>query len=342
MPPDENKDDTTTNDPVVDPKEPDKTQEDPKEDLTREEQEVEDALLAVNGDIKGELKPNRPLEEEQPAEEPGKPVENEEEKQENKDGEQGKKEDEVVPDITPETDETGVYTPPTATDPGEFKPKDYSFSIQTTDGKTHKISSPEDAESFATQLDEHPELITASQFLTLGRKTATMEQNLARDQESYDQAKVKFEEEQTQATNREQYLTQWQGEINYLRQKGELPAITNELNNADWTDPKVAASPGVKEALAIFKWMEEENNNRMAVGLPPDLSVVSAFNTMQLEAIRNEEKDTLSREKEATRKRGAMVGGKAPYTPSNTPKGTLVGPARGLDDLATEAYYATE
>jgi len=28
-----------------------------------------------------------------------------------------------------EPDETGVYAPPTATDPGEFKPGDYSFEV---------------------------------------------------------------------------------------------------------------------------------------------------------------------------------------------------------------------
>jgi len=33
-------------------------------ELTQEQQQEQDALLAVNGDIKGELKPNRPLDDE--------------------------------------------------------------------------------------------------------------------------------------------------------------------------------------------------------------------------------------------------------------------------------------
>jgi len=108
-------------------------------------------------------------------------------------------------------------------------------------------------------IDKNPESISAYQFGLLNRRSAVMEQSIASDRRNYDADKVKFDEQQEQTATREQYLTQWQGEINYLRQKGELPAITNELNNADWTDPKVAAESGVKEALAVFKWMEDEN-----------------------------------------------------------------------------------
>ena len=46
-----------------------------EKELTIEEQQVEDALLAVNGDIKGELKPNRPLDDEVDAEEVAEEVE---------------------------------------------------------------------------------------------------------------------------------------------------------------------------------------------------------------------------------------------------------------------------
>lgn len=328
------KDDTPTEEPVEVPAEPETPVETPKEEqpeLTPEEQQVEDALLQVNGDVKGELKPNRPLDEEppEPTEEPEEPEESEIPVEE-------------APEITPEADETGVYAPVTATDPGEFKPQDYSFTIQTTDGRTHKISTPEDAESFASQLDTNPELISASQFLALGRKSAMMEQNIARDEAYFNQMKASYEEQTAQAQTRENYLNQWQGEANYLRQKGDLPPLTNELTNADWTDPEVASQSGVKETLELFKWMEEENTRRMNAGLPPDLSLVSAHTAMQLEAMRKGEADADAQQKVTTRQRGAMVGKRSPYIPVNQSKGTIVGAARSLDDLATEAYYAQQ
>jgi hypothetical protein len=309
-----------------------KTEKNEEVELTQEQQQEQEALLAVNGDIKGEVKPNYSPDE---GEEVVEPVEEVEEGGEQEDAED-------APEITPEADEAGVYAPPTVEDPGDFKPKDYSFTVQTTDGKAHKITSVEEAEALASRLDTNPELISASQFLTLGRKTAFMEQGIAADRQVYDKAKEEHDAQDAQTQTREQYLTQWQAETNYLRSKGGLPPITDELNNSDWTDPKIASQTGVKETLAVFKWMEEENNRRIAAGLPPDLSVVSAHNAMQAEMKETAERDEDNAERSVNRSRGAMVGRKAAFIPDNKPAGKLVGAARGLDDLMTDAYYAAQ
>lgn len=324
-----------------------------EEELTKEQQDEQDALLSVlDGDVKGELKPNRSLDDEEVTgadEEHGSEV-NEETEEEippaeddevDEGAETGKTEPvEEVSGVVAEPDETGVYAPVTVPDPGDFQPKDYSFSLQTTDGRTHKISTPEDAEQFALQLDTNPELISASQFLMLGRKTAQMEQGIATDRFAYDQAKTQHEAQAAQQVTRDQYLNQWQGEINYLQSKDQLPPVAPALNGADWTDPKVASEPGIKERLEIFKYMETENNSRMEAGLPPDLSIVSAYKAMVAEQWEAGVKEADNKEKGVRRSRGAMVGGKAPYEPAVTSPGNLVGAPKGLDELATEAYYA--
>lgn len=332
---------------VVDPVDEsivDETPEAPVVELTPEEQETQDALLQVNGDIEGEVKPNRPLDEGVQDEEiPETELESEEDPGETPTEGEPSAEVTTAPqeEIAPEKDETGVYAPVT-TDPGDFKPGDYSFTIQTTDGKVHKISTPEDAESFAAQLDNSPDMIAASQFLALGRKTSMMEQGLATDKRAYDAIKEQHDLQTSQQATREQYLTQWQGEVKYLRDKGDLPPITDELNKADWTDPKVATEPGVKETLALYKYMEEENNRRMAAGLPPDLSVVSANTSMRLEERLNLDKEEVESNKTRQRSRGSMVTGKSPHIPANASKGTLIGEPKGLEQLATEAYYAQQ
>lgn len=226
-----------------------------------------------------------------------------------------------------------------AEDPGDFVPADYSFEVTTTDGKTHTINSPQEAQALAAKLDDDPALITASQFLHLGSKTALMEQGIVSDRKVYDEQKQAHETEANKAKVQDEQLSQWQNEISYLRQKGDLPAITDALNGADWTDPKVASQPGVKETLELFKWMEGENDKRRAAGLAPDTSVVSAHTAMQLEAIKSQNQDEVSREKGSARSKGSMVGGQSPHIPSNAPKDSIIGTPGTIDDLMTELSY---
>lgn len=303
--------------------------------------EEQDAVEMYTGGGKGEVKPNPSFDEEiVPEEESEQDVEIEEEPEVEEEIEEEVAAEESVQFET-EEDKTGVYEPITANNPGDFQPGDYSFVVQTADGRSRRINSLEDAESLAKELDNNPELITASQFLSLGRKTALMEQGIANDRRVYEQQKEEYDFQASQAATREQYLTQWQGEINYLRQKGELPSIAPELNNADWTNPSVASQSGVKEAIELLKWMETENSKRIAAGLPPDLSIVSAHNSRQLENIRNADKEETTKQKDISRARGAMVGKRAPYSPGNeSKKNAIIGTARGLEDLVTESYYA--
>lgn len=248
----------------------------------------------------------------------------------------------VTSQAEPEKDDTGVYDQPTAVDPGDFKPRDYSFTVQTTDGKTRTFKTLEDVESFETQIDGDSALISPGQFSLFNRKSSLMEKGVADDRYRYDQSKEAWEAERAQQEARDQYNLQWYNEANYLRKTGKLPSMSDELSTADWRDPEVAKQPAVKETIAIYDWMEKENNQRMAAGLPPEFSLVSAYNAMQLDAIKNGERDEENRAKTASRKQGARVSGKTPYVPTNdTRKGMIVGPQRGLDALMAD-YAASQ
>lgn len=321
--------------PVEAPKEP---------DLTPDQQEEQDALLMVNGNVKGEVKANRPLDEEiteetsEPETPSETPAEDETEAEEPTPSET-EEETPKAPEPTAEPDEAGVYQPPSAVDPGDFKPGDYSFSIQTTDGKTHRISAPEDADALAASFDINPELISASQFMNLSRKTALMEQGIANDRKSYDQMKEQYDAQAAQQeTVQQTYLTINNG-FNYLQQKGILEPVPPELDKADIKWQEHTDNAAIKARLDILQYISEENARREAAGLPYSFDPIAAQTAMELEALRTQDRENNSREKTATRTRGAMVGKKAPYVPTSEQPGVLVGPARGLDDLATEAYY---
>lgn len=247
-------------------------------------------------------------------------------------------ESEPAPELETEKDEEGIYNQPTASDPGDFKPGDYSFEVKTTDGKTHKITSPEEVDVLTAKLDDNPDLMSASQYTLLNRKAAVMDQGIAADKRQYEANKEQFDKEQANAETRENTLKQWNSEINYLAKSGELPKISEELDKADWTDPKIAKEPAVKARLEVFKWMEGENNKRLEAGLEPIKSVIDAHNAMQLENLRQRSKDDVSREKTARQKKGSMVGGSTAFTPSNAPANSIVGTGGSLDDLITEYY----
>lgn len=317
-------------------------------ELSQELSQVEqDALLSVSEGVEGTLTANSPEEKEDGTntEEPGPDVKQSEGEQTDNvpdDKEPTEPVEEIVeetqptPELTTEKDEAGVYAPPTAEDPGEFKAGDYSFEIKTTDGKTHKVSSVEDAESLASTLDDNPELISASQFMALNRKTAVMERGLADDKQKYEADKTKFDEQSALTKTRDDTIVQWNNEVNYLANSGDLPKISDEMNSADWTNPEVAKDPAVKARLEIFKWMEGENSKRLSAGLDPIKSVIDAHNAMQLEGFKKNQQQEVSREKETRQKKGAMVGGATSFNPSNAPAGSIVGLGGSLDDVITE------
>lgn len=300
-----------------------------------------DALGAIMEGVGGTLTPNTPIDEEVQDDD------SKSETSEEQDATTGEDKDETTteantgkpaPQLEEEKDDAGLYNQPVTEDPGEFKPSSYDFEITTTDGKNHKITNLQDAEDFAAQLDEKPELISASQFMALGRKTAVMERGLADDQTRYEAQKQQYETEQANSKQVQDNLVQWNNELNYLANGGDIPKISDAMNQADWQDSEVAKDPAVAARLEIFKWMEGENNKRIPAGLEPIRSVIDAHNAMQLETLRKTQTDEGTQEKETRQKRGSMVGGAAPSNPQNHPANSIIGEGGSLDDLVTEYF----
>lgn len=313
--------------------------------------DVESDAINSMTNVKGELTTNAdPLtieepEVEEPTDEPedkpvdkpiSEPSEPGGEEDEEKEAPETPTTDEPAPEIAIEKDEAGVYQEPTVIDPGDFKPADYSFEVRTTDGKTHKIMSPEDADNFANLLDTDPELISASQFSIFNRKAAVMEQGIAADKRGYDTDKQQFEEEQQLKQTRDNTVQQWSKEIDYLASKGDLPEISSENNTADWTNSEVSKDPAVKARLDVLSWMSQENEKRMAAGLDPMHSIIDAHNAMQLESMKRGEQEQTKTQTRERQKRGSMVGKKTSYSPENQPTGSIVGLGGSLNDLVHE------
>jgi len=215
-------------------------------------------------------------------------------------------------------------------DPGDYVPKDYSFEV-TLDGKTHKITSPEQAEDFA---DEHAEEFDAKSLLKFMRQASRMEDRLERDKEEYEAKKLAYEEQKRVADEQQSTINNIANEINYLVTKGKLPKADPKYANADWSDPEVAKQPGVKEQVELLNFMRTENDARKKAGLAPLTSALDAFNAWQLERNVNEDDEKERRAAQARKKASSRVAGTSP-APVNmkAPKGIAVGRAMSLDEL---------
>jgi hypothetical protein len=324
-------DDNKVEDEVVDPVVDESTTEPGSED---EDLQVE---LDKHTDIEGDLVTNPTLDEETESED--ETTGTEEEPETGEEAEPEATEEPVVdePEITPEKDETGVYAPRTAVDPGDFQPKgDYGFEVTTADGKTVKINTPEEADAFAQRLDSEENLLTAYQFTQFNRNVLRMDSGIDREKAQYDNDKETFELQYRQEQVRNEQVKNWSNEINYLEAKGLVPKITPELNASNWTDPKTAEEPAVKERLAIFQYMEKENNDRRAAGIAELTSAVDAYRLMQAEEQGSAEKVENKREMAERRARGKMVSGNSSFTPSNEQSNSIIGEGGNLNDLVHE------
>lgn len=308
-----------------------------------EEQPAEDIQVELDKytEIEGDLKENPVLEEIE------EDVDLETEPENKEDGEPAAEEpapDEdnpelpaEVPEIEPEKDETGVYSPVKAPDPGEFQPKgDYAFEVTTADGRTIKINTVAEAEALAERLDTEDSLLTANQFVQFTRKFAKMDAGIDREQAQFETEKQTFETQQAQEQVRNEQVSQWSKEVNYLRAKGLLPEITAEQNASNWTDPKNAEQPAIKETLEVFKWMETENAARRTAGLNEVTSAVDAFTMMKAENQEQEEVTEKKTERSTRQAKGRMVSGGSSFTPTNEQAGSIVGEGGSLRDLVAE------
>lgn len=242
-------------------------------------------------------------------------------------------------EIEPEKDEEGVYSTPTATDPGEFQPKgDYSFEVTTADGQTIKIDTPEQADALAKRLDTEENLLTAYQFTQFQRNFLRMDSGIDREKVQYEQDKEVFERQQAQEQVKTEQITKWSNELRYLENKGALPKIGEGIDvPGGWE--KNPTDPGVKARMDIFNWMQKENQERKVAGIDEITSTVDAHRLMQADIQEQQADEERGREGNTRRAKGKMVSGNAPYTPPVEQSGRIIGEGGSLNDLVRE--YST-
>lgn len=224
-------------------------------------------------------------------------------------------------------------------DPGDYQPADYSFEVTIYTGpkgeekpKTVKVHSVEEGERL---LDDDPNFGTPRNLLAFNNKLFKMEAKLERDEEAHKAAKEAYDAQLEGQEDRQERINLVANELRYLETKKRLPEVAAKYRNADWNDPEIAKQPGVKEQLALLKYMAKENKERTKLGLSP-VGALDAFNSMQAEAMSN--KDATNKTTAATNRKtaGARVSGSSPAPVSgNAPKGIAVGRGGSLRDLET-------
>lgn len=235
------------------------------------------------------------------------------------------KEEEKPADPKEEAETTSYEEPApvvTVDDPGEFKPADYSFSVEIK-GKSYKVETMEQAEELA---EEHADDLTAKQLFALVSKGSRIEIKQERDKEKWETQKNTYDEQSQTVVQRQEIVDAMTGEFEYLVGKGLLPEIDKQYLDADWSDPEVAKQPGVKEQNDLLNYMVKENTARAKAKVKPITSIVDAFNAWQLDSDRKKEDANKVAAGEARKVAGARVAGvsasnQAPYVP----KGIAVG-----------------
>lgn len=243
----------------------------------------------------------------------------EEKKEEEETAEEGKEtgEEEVV-----ETHEAPLPVV-TTEDPGEYKPDDYSFEVTLKDGKTAKVSTPEEAEKLA---DDPDNFETPKQLMDFINKQNKMNRSLDRDFEKYESQKKEYESQVEIENERQQVVQNLTNGFEYLIAKGLMPKLDPKDAVADWSDPEVAKHDGVKEQIALISYMTKENEARQKAGIPVLGSALDAFNAWKLET--GNTKDEEEKKAAATQRKaaGARVAGVSPSQQgSYVPKGIAVG-----------------
>lgn len=246
-------------------------------------------------------------------------------------------EEETATVVTPPPAADVPVAPPIATppvvlmpDPGEFTPQDYSFNI-TIKGKPVKVATPEQAEELA---DDAENFDTPAQLLAFIRATQKMETGLETDKAAWERSKNAFTEQQQAEQQRQEQVNTISAEFNYLTQRGDLPPIAAEYQNANWTDPLVVAQPGVREQLALLKYMSAENDRRDKAGLKSKVSAIDAFNGWKIEEAKVKAEADKKNAGQQRRQASARVAGSSAAPVSNRPKGISVGRVGNLNDLS--------
>lgn len=222
-----------------------------------------------------------------------------------------------------------VYSDPepilTTQDPGEYKAADYSFKITLSDGKTKTIKTFEQAEELAEDPDNFE---TPKQLMDFIHKSTKMQNKLDKDYDDYKQRKQTFEQQSEAEKERQETISGYAGEFEYLAEKGLIPKLSAELQTADWQDPDVAKDKDVAVYNQILDYLLKENRLRAKANVKPLTSIVDAYNGWKLETgSKIQEKEDKRKEDGDMRKAaGARVAGVSPAQQgTHVPKGIAVG-----------------
>lgn len=272
----------------------------------------QEALDAFSGSVKGAVEPNSPVVEEPVETPPEEPI------------------------IEKPAEEPVKPTEPEVTDPGDFKPNDHSYEVTLTDGKTRKVTTPEEADALAEELDANPELVNAKLLLELSRKSVTMEQGIAADKQKYDADKQTFEADSTSRENIARTAQQIESGVKFLETKGLIPPVDPKLDteeNGKLWQTSLKDETGIKERMELMAYMAENNKARAEVGLEPTFDAVGAYHQMKAEQAVTSANNADKKDAETRKKKGAMIGSQAAYTQSNVAPGEIVGPGGSLNEL---------
>lgn len=215
----------------------------------------------------------------------------------------------------------------TLEDPGDFTPEDLSFEYEI-EGKKFTISKSDDIDAIP---DEDLEKLSAAQITKLLRRANNIDSKLEQAEKDYQSKKEAYQKQVEEENEREEMITTFAAEFDYLVSKGLIPEVPENLRNADWSDPSVSSQEGVKEQKEILDYMEKENRVRMKAGLKPLSSILDAFNAFQMETGRAKSKEDKEAEGEARKAAGARVAAPTNNSASTpVPKGIAVGRVNAL------------
>lgn len=239
------------------------------------------------------------------------------------------KDDKVQEETTDEPDEeVEEFEEPvsnvTATDPGEYRAADYSFTAVNKDGKTVTIKTPDEADTFAEDDENFKSAKALKDFLRLSQR---MENNLEQDHKNWENQTRDFQEQSALAKSQIDTVNNFANEFEYLIDKGLLPKVAQEYKDADWSDPEVRKQPGVKEQSALLSYFVKENKVRESKGISPLSSIVDAYNSYQLDESRKNKEKATKAAGEARKAASSRIAGvsPSPVSASNIPKGIAVG-----------------
>ena len=236
---------------------------------------------------------------------------------------------EVMDDSIDDTEsivDTTVYP----VDPGDFVPQDYSFDVTVfnEDGKKPKVVKIKTIEDYEQLLDNDVNFGSAVAVMKAQRLAAKLELNQERDLREYKTKKDSYDSQIKEINQTQESNTQIASEINYLVAQGKLPELSADLQVANWSDPTVAAKPGIKEHVELLKYIVKENALREKSGLHSRMTIIDGYNAMQLDKMHEAQKQASQKSAQLRKSVASSVSKPQDTTkdagPGFTPNGTRI------------------